>query len=330
MTVPQFEKLVKKFLTQDISVEEEKQLLELLQDSSYYSLYEYYVGVWMDGEGRGEASSYSSEAAYQRFELLAQKLQRKQTRVRVMEFARYAAAAIILIALNIVGFQALKIQKPAETIVTVVPHELLVPRGSKCEFVLPDGTHVWINSDSKLTYFSDYNQKDRRIYLEGEAFFEVAKDRDRPFFVHADDLAIRAVGTAFNVFTSNGIVETSLEEGCVELTREGYVGQSLMMTPGEQAIYNKENRQLSVGKADVDVLTSWRDKKWVVRAMPLNEFAQRLERRYDVEIVIANPSLMTAKVSATLTDEDIQKIMQGLAVAFDFKVKQKGASFEIH
>ncbi len=330
MTVPQFEKLVKKFLTQDISVEEEKQLLELLQDSSYYSLYEYYVGIWMDGEARGEASSYSSNTAYQRFELLAQKLQRKQTRVRVMQFARYAAAALILVALSTVGFHALKVQKPAETPMAVMPHELLVPRGSKCEFVLPDGTHVWINSDSKLTYYSDYNQKDRRVFLEGEAFFEVAKDRERPFFVYADDLAIRAVGTAFNVFTSKGIVETSLEEGCVELTREGYVGESLLMTPGEQAIYSKENRQLSVGKADVDILASWRDKKWVVRAMPLSEFAQRLERRYDVEIVIANQSLMTAKVSASLTDEDIKEVMQGLAVAFDFKVKQKGASFEIH
>lgn len=330
MTVPQFEELVKKFLTQDISCDEEIQLFGLLADSSYYSLYEYYVGVWMDNEAKGEASGYSCEVAYQRFELLAQKLQRKQTRVRVMQFARYAAAAIVLVALSILGVDRLSIPEPAETIVAVVPHELLVPRGSKCEFVLPDGTHVWINSDSRLTYYSDYNQKDRRIYLEGEAFFEVAKDRERPFFVHADDLAIRAVGTAFNVFTSKGIVETSLEEGCVELTRQGYVGQSLFMSPGEQAIYYKENRQLSVGKADVDVLTSWRDKKWVVRAMPLADFAQRLERRYDVKIVIANPNLMTAKVSATLTNEDIQKVMQGLAVAFDFKVKQKGASFEIH
>lgn len=329
MIVPQFEKLVHQFLTGEISIEDEANLFHLLNNSSYYSLYEYYVGVWLDNEAKRDATAYSSETAYRLFEKLAVKLQKKETTTRFMRFVKYAAIIAIIFSTGLILMNGInKIE--SSSVIATIPHELLIPRGSMGEMVLPDGTRVWINSDSKITYYSDYNKNNRQIFLEGEAYFQVAKDKNRPFIVHADDLSIRAVGTAFNVFTSKGVIETSLDEGCVELTRKLYNEEPLVMSPGEKAIFNKENQTLKVGKTDVKTLTSWRNKKWVIRSMQLADLLERLERRYDVNIDVVDPNILKTTVSASFINEDIQQIMNGLASALDFNIEQTGSHFKIY
>jgi ferric-dicitrate binding protein FerR (iron transport regulator) len=324
MIVPEFENTVIRFLDESLTEEEERVLFHLLENPSYYSLYEYYVGTWLDTDAKEEGKNYSSELAYMRFEKLASRYQKKETLHRIMFFMRYAAAVVLLLLLGYFASQWMKVLS-SNTIAEVIEPELnevLVPRGSKCEMILPDGTHVWLNSDSRIVFNSDFNRNTREVQLIGEAYFEVAKNPDLPFQVNASDMKIRALGTAFNVFVNDDVVETSLEEGMVELTHGRYKSEPLLMVPGQHVIFNQKTEQVLVSTVDVATVSSWKEKKWVIRSMSLADLIVRLERRYDVQIVVDNQEILRSKVSASFTNESIDQIIAGLSKAFDFNFRR--------
>jgi ferric-dicitrate binding protein FerR (iron transport regulator) len=321
MIVPEFENYVIRFLDESLTDEEEKVLFHLLENPSYYSLYEYYVGTWLDADAKVEGKNYSNELAYMRFEELATRYQKKDATRRIIFMMRYAAAVVLLLLFGYFAAQWIEVP-PLTTTSGVNAHELnevLVPRGSKCEMILPDGTHVWLNSDSRLIINTDYNRNTREVQITGEAYFEVAKNPDIPFIVNASAIQIKALGTAFNVFVNDDVVETSLEEGMVELTHDSYKSEPLLMVPGEHVIYNQKSKEVLVSKGDVATISSWKEKKWVIRSMTLGDLIVRLERRYDVEIVVDNQEILKSKVTASFTNESIDQIIAGLSKAFDFK-----------
>ncbi|NJO68691.1 MAG: FecR domain-containing protein [Bacteroidetes bacterium] len=105
-------------------------------------------------------------------------------------------------------------------------YSIEAPRGAKSFVTLADGTKIWLNAGSKISYQRSYNQHNRGIYLEGEAFFEVAKNKNIPFLVHSAGIVVKAIGTAFNVkaYPEEGIVETTLVEGSVSIESTAKIG----------------------------------------------------------------------------------------------------------
>ncbi|MBN2813342.1 MAG: FecR domain-containing protein [Bacteroidales bacterium] len=133
---------------------------------------------------------------------------------------------------------------------------IVAPKGNKAFAELPDGTRVWLNAESKLTYPGTFSDDSRHVYLEGESYFEVAKDSKRPFIVHTSAVNIRAIGTAFNVksYPSENIIQTTLVEGSVAIERQPARQEKeartkdlvVYLKPNEQATFYKETSVIDV------------------------------------------------------------------------------------
>lgn len=170
---------------------------------------------------------------------------------------------------------------------------LNVPRGGEFKIQLEDGTEVWLNSDSRLYYPQQFSESDRKVRVEGEAYFAVATDSLRPFYVQAGTQVIRVYGTSFNVrsYPEEGEVATTLESGSVALSRYGSQSTELYLTPGHQAIFNLADSKVRVNPVDTEVVTSWKNGRFVFENQTLLRIMQDLSRWYNFDYEFADPSL---------------------------------------
>ena len=159
-----------------------------------------------------------------------------------------------------------------------------VPRGSEYWIVLPDGTRVWLNAATELKYPVAFHAKERRVYLKGEAYFEVAPDKNRPFYVETEEVKIRVLGTVFNVNThyTRG-VRTVLVEGAVAL--EWGDQKEIRMKPGELADFDRTTTEVTLKEVDVTSYISWKEGYFVFEDEPLEEIMHTLSLWYDKEFL---------------------------------------------
>lgn len=165
----------------------------------------------------------------------------------------------------------------------LVYNTLTVPRCCEYRMVLADGTQVWLNSESELRFPVNFTGNERRVFLKGEAYFQVAKDETKPFRVETGALEIEALGTQFdvNAYRDNGQWMTTLVEGRVRVSVGG-TKQTCVLEPGKQALLH--NNVLTVSDANVEEITGWKEGRFVFRNMTMENIARQLERWYDVEI----------------------------------------------
>jgi ferric-dicitrate binding protein FerR (iron transport regulator) len=185
--------------------------------------------------------------------------------------------------------------------------------GQKANMQLPDGTQVWLNSASSLVYDPAYNKKDRVVYLQGEAYFEVNKDKQRPFIVKTDDVSIEALGTSFNVkaYPDDNYVTTTLIEGSVRISSPF---QSDMLLPNEKLTFSKNNRRFTKNELlDAERNTSWINNQLAFEQERLEEIAKVLERMYSVQVHFASENLKDIRFSGTIKNHNLESVLQLIA-----------------
>lgn len=177
-----------------------------------------------------------------------------------------------------------------------VYHTLRVERGAEFQLILPDGTKVWLNSDSELKYPNVFDGSTRSVYLKGEAYFEVKHSDAQPFIVNAGEYAIRVLGTAFNVssYEQDKEIVTTLAEGKIAYTAGPQQGELL---PGEQCIFAKEAKTVKVKKVNVAPYISWKNGLFIFDCTSMEDLAKQIARWYDIEIFF--PDDAARKVSFT-------------------------------
>ena len=193
-------------------------------------------------------------------------------------FFRAVAVAAGLVAAVLLGWHIADLRKP-ETF------EMVAERGQKSSLTLPDGSKVWLNSASKLTYTSDYNSKDRNIILDGEAFFDVARNENLPFIVHANGMAVQALGTKFNVkaYSDETEVTAILVEGSVKASAAGV---DLLLLPYFVASYDRSTDEMvSTYVSDREHAVPWIKNEILFSNDSLKDIASVLERMYNVTVV---------------------------------------------
>lgn len=166
-----------------------------------------------------------------------------------------------------------------------VYNELIVPRGGEYDVILEDGTHVWLNADSKLKYPAVFTGKQRRVYLEGEGYFDVAKDSIRPFLVETREQNIQVLGTAFNVYAYFGeqMNYTTLVRGKVSV-RDKRGGKQWILHPGQQVCMDVTNEECVVREVDVRKEIAWKDGLFVFHGQTLEQIMTKLARWYDITV----------------------------------------------
>jgi transmembrane sensor len=156
------------------------------------------------------------------------------------------------------------------------------PRGGQYKLTLPDGTDVWLNSASSITYPTAFVGNERKVTITGEAYFEVAKDKTKPFHVKAGTQDIEVLGTHFNVmaYTDEDAIKTTLLEGSVKVSGNGSSG---ILKPGEQSV--NTNGDLQIGPAAVDEAMAWKNGYFKFNRVGIKYIMRQLSRWYDVDVV---------------------------------------------
>ncbi|MDR0766541.1 MAG: FecR domain-containing protein [Odoribacteraceae bacterium] len=169
-------------------------------------------------------------------------------------------------------------------------HTLRVPRGGEYQLDLPDGTRVWINSRSSARFPERFGDSSRDIYLQGEAYFDVARDERVPFRVHTGDQVITVTGTRFNVsaYDDDGVWRATLVEGNIRVEENG---NEVTLRPAEQYVLDREQGTRRVERVDAALYTSWVDGRFYFKAFAFEELARKLERWYDFRMIYTDESV---------------------------------------
>jgi len=235
--------------------------------------------------------------------------------------------------------------------------ELIVPFGSRVLFTLPDGTEVTLNAGSRLKYDNIFGITDRVVNLEGEGYFKVAKDSERPFTVKTSHISVVALGTEFNVraYSENKTIETTLVEGSlrIENIADDSGEEVLVLKPNQKVTYIKESSaivnetikskteldnksapepvqktlitpDLVAEDVNIEPIISWKENKWIFEQKCLSQIALELERKFDVKIVFESERLKTVRFTGTILAEPIEQVLEVMSLSAPISYKLRG------
>ena len=214
----------------------------------------------------------------------------------------------------LLGYLAIYFVQSKNTKAEVAIAEIQCPLGVRTKFVLPDGTTGFLNSGSTLEYPVRFN-RERTVTLNGEAYFDVTHDEERPFVVNTPHLYTMVLGTQFNViaYENENSEEIILKEGIVEVYSQQ--GEKLeTMQANQKLSLNIANRQYDKSQVEAYQYVSWTEGKLVLRNESMQQVANRLGRWYNVEIEIEDPELLTYAFRATFIDEPLEEVLKLLAL----------------
>jgi ferric-dicitrate binding protein FerR (iron transport regulator) len=197
--------------------------------------------------------------------------------------------------------------------------EVISPVGSRTVLQLSDGTEVHLNFGSKLKYPQTFTGDTREVTLEGEGYFDVAHNPDKPFIVKTEKLNIKALGTEFNVlsYANNDVIETTLIEGKVVMIKNLSEGKNKTLgdlVPGQHVSYNAQTGKMRSTKGSFEKYIAWREGKIVFDESPITEVAQQLKRKYNVDIEVKD-DIKDYTYSVTFMDEPLMQILELMTIA---------------
>lgn len=207
-------------------------------------------------------------------------------------------------------------------------NEVYIPYGQTFKLKLSDGTLVWLNVGSRLRFPQSFVNSDnnRIVYLEGEAFFDVAKNKDRPFIVNAHEVDVKVLGTQFNIssYETDNYIATTLVEGSVSVYETRTPENNMQLTPSFQVKYDKFGNNFSKAKVDTDLYTAWMQDRLVIDNLKFSEILVRLERRFFVKFVNNAESLNDEIYKGEFEDEDIESILKTISLSthFNYEINQ--------
>ena|GEM_PF-665345 len=335
------EHLIQQFMMGKLSASEEKELLDWIDQSPRHAdlfrreqkrLSSSMAGVHdADADRQWRRLSFSIRKNQD-----IRKNQLKQTWIR---FRIPAAAAILIFSLFIYLVQDRK--NAGESSLMANTENRSTHNGERTSFLLPDGTKVSLNADSKLLFPKEFSKGLRQVELSGEAFFEVAPDKEAPFIVHTEALDVRVLGTAFNVeaFPDASEVNTTLVHGKVVLEKEINHKKTRLaeMDPYDRVVFSVENQKVNIQKqTNLEQYIGWKDGKLVFLNASIEEVAKKLELWYNVSVQIQGENLKKSHFTATFTTETVEQALSLLKISFPFEYRmnkineeQKGNSPEL-
>lgn len=321
-------------------------------------LYEILDTYWQQQPGPEEGEAREEEARFQR--ILSATEGRDSApalvitpRGRWRRWLPYAAALVIVAgsSYGLYRYKRVSFTDPGDQLSI---SEVVASLGSRSRMVLPDGTTVFLNAGSRLIYHSDFNTQQREVNLEGEAFFEVTHDAQRPFIVHTSGIDIKVLGTAFNVksYATDATIEATLLRGSIEVVRKNDPSApKVILRPHEKLVFNKEEPQdiinpdirkpptpdsadsppgisimtLPGNKPDSVIKeTSWLYNKLNFDGDSFEELAIKLERWYDVHITIRSEKLKEMHLKGSFDTESLPKALEYLQIIVPFTYTIEG------
>ncbi|MFA5816435.1 MAG: FecR domain-containing protein [Bacteroidales bacterium] len=247
--------------------------------------------------------------------------QKKQTILRRFTRVYMKVAAILLLPLLVAGgliYSYLSYHGKTTTD-QLVSSTIYAPLGARVSFNLPDGTTGMLNSGSHLSYSLPFNNN-RQVSLEGEGWFEVNRDEDHPFEINTGNSTVKALGTSFNVmaYPAENYVEVVLQQGKVEfLDNSG--NEKVTLLPSERLVFRRGNISKSV--TDPSKYSAWTKGRMVFNNDPMAEVTRRIERWYNVKVVLADKELEKYSFRGTFEDDKLEEVFRLLSLTSPIRYK---------
>ena len=201
------------------------------------------------------------------------------------------------------------------------------PLGGEYSLTLADGTKVWLNAMSELRYPVAFGEGVREVELKGEAYFEVEKNEGKPFIVKTDEFNVRVLGTSFNIsaYLDSPLAHTTLCSGHVRINDRTNPGKEVDILPGEQLLFHRDNREMSVREVDTDVFVSWREGFFQFDNNTVEEVFTILQRWYNIQVFYANVEVRQELFTGKLPRFDnLQIIIDLIERVSDLKIEVRG------
>ena len=272
----------------------------------------------------GKFDQYANEqrilrAEKQLYKKLDEEKSKQKITLNMQRWMKYAAMiAVILVIGGGAGYWLYQNGNNQQMMVAVANEGIVK------EVILPDGTKVWLNNSATLKYPREFSEKERNVYLDGEAYFEVTKNRHKPFTVQSDAMRVRVLGTTFNFKSDKNcrIAEATLIEGEIEVKGNKEEGQ-IILAPGQRAELNKNNGRLTVKQVNAKLDAVWHDNLIPFQKADIFTISKALERFYDVKIILSPDMKADKTYSGVLkkksTIESVLKSLQN-SIPIDYKI----------
>ena len=321
-----FNHLVTRYLSGELSPEELTGFQEeLRKDSGKQQLLDEYRKIW-DSVGAVPAREvYDLEHEWS---LMQEKLPGFDTVSGDKKAGRSAGRSLLYYSYRIAAVLVVGVMLTFSWIYVtrVAGMEKVVAENEPVEVILEDGTEVIVNRHSRLRYRRKSDQQERKVYLSGEAWFEVTRDTTMPFVIDAGAALVEVLGTSFNVnaYKENPTVEITVESGLVAMSAKQDQQDLIVMKAGSGGSYNKLQRELKLIPSSDPNNISWKTRELYFEGSTLREVADLLNRVYGVNIVIMNQELASCPITVTFTDQTIEAILNVLEITLDLQVTRIG------
>ena len=270
--------------------------------------------VWDNSKKLAVDSTLDVDKAWERFQkrVADQNETPKALSRSRFSWMRIAASIILIAGLGIAAYFMINNNESKE-MVAQAGQNVLVD-------TLPDGSVITLNKRSTITYPSKFKGDTRAITLKGEAFFNVAPDKKKPFIISVNDVQITVVGTSFNIKSENGNTEVVVETGIVRVTRSG---KTVELNAGEKVVMHANDSIASKEAVDEKLYNYYRTKEFVCDETPLWKLVQVLNEAYDAKIIIGRKELNDKKITTIFYNESLEKILEIIHLTFDITVIKK-------
>jgi transmembrane sensor len=325
--------LIRQFINGTLNTEKENELLCWIKRSEENR--KHFLKV--QEELNPSLTSKPSQEAVSQWNALSKKISEKSnqkrrgssTKKRLLQITTMAASLLIGVILTSIYFQSHNKPVP-ETVQNT--QTISTPKGARSNFILPDGSTVWLNSGSSLT-FSNVNKKERNVTLIGEAYFKVVKDK-KPFIVSTTFGDVKVFGTSFNVKAySDDDFLTTLEEGSVKVA-SSEKNSEVNLKPGQQAYFNQDHSELATRDVNTNIYTSWKDGVLIFNKDPLDVMVKKLERWYNVDIQLTpRTKIKNFRFTGTIEMETLSEVLQLIRVTapieYNYDAKKRIVTIDI-
>ena len=349
------ELLIDKFLNGQLSSPEKKELLDWLKQNKENQIFFKQIESLYHAVGIiSNFSGFDSERAFNQFQhKINQEKYLKKTKLRYLLIgAASVAASILVTALLTFNYFSGSRQNAVSEYKIVQPErnvpglEIVTAKGSRTNLTLADGTKIWLNSSSKLVYPQQFTGNTREVYLEGEGYFEVASNKQKPFYVKAGAIDVKVTGTIFNLknYPEDNIIETTLIEGevIIEKNEGGKSEELIILEPNQKITFHKSSESFELTKsgkekekvqdlpiqkiekavlvenANIEKAISWKNNIIIFENEPFSEIVHNLERRFGVNIIFRSESIKQLRFSGTFEEISIEQALEAMQFASPF------------
>lgn len=330
--------LVMRNLTGEISPEEKQELENLLRVSSFENeKHKLYKKFWSQEVFYNDSQDTTEALEKVLCKINAEELKEEGKEDKVFflyRFKKFAVAAVILVAIGLGLFTYQTMVNQKEPAVAMV--EKYNGNGTRSMVTLSDGTRVWLNSDSKIRYPEVFKGQTRNVHLTGEAYFKVAHNAEKPFFIHLNEAQIKVLGTSFNVkaYSDEKQIQTSVMTGKVAFItqNENLTAKSdtVFLTRNKKVTYSKESGEIKTEITDTNEDKEWINGKLIFKAESLEAISKHLERNFGKKVIFKNDELRKQKYTGTFDDSSLDEILYFLSLSKTFKYTTTDSTLTIY